>query len=200
MAFGAQASGASEKCACCSVEAGALVSAEPVKQPGAVGKLVCEEVSKDTDVLQTRGADCGALPTIFEAAKTRKLRIKDAIHGDPNAFPWIEQSELDDEARRSVRSWASGKISGQQCLLRLELCGTVAQLLKKKSQKDVAQKLDSDAILWVFGCARLGGDEPRLRDLKRDLESKRPPKCYWRHGTLSRMSVELLQINSIWTR
>lgn len=150
------------------------MSAEPVKQPGAVGKLVCEEVSKDTDVLQTRGADCGALPTIFEAAKTRKLRIKDAIHGDPNAFPWIEQSELDDEARRSVRSWASGKISGQQCLLRLELCGTVAQLLKKKSQKDVAQKLDSDAILWVFGCARLGGDEPRLRDLKRDLESKTP--------------------------
>eukprot|EP00746_Dinoflagellata_sp_MGD_P161404 gnl/MRDRNA2_/MRDRNA2_88526_c0_seq1.p1 gnl/MRDRNA2_/MRDRNA2_88526_c0~~gnl/MRDRNA2_/MRDRNA2_88526_c0_seq1.p1 ORF type:complete len:872 (+),score=239.27 gnl/MRDRNA2_/MRDRNA2_88526_c0_seq1:86-2701(+) len=172
MAFGAQVSPASEhkNCTCCSIETGAVVPVETMKESGVGTK---ESFTECDDVLQNRGSDDGPLPTIFEAAKTRKLRLKDAIQGDPNALPWIEQSELDSEARRCIRSWASGKISGQQCLLRLEMCSTVAQLLKKKCKQE-SRTFDSDAILWVFGCAKLGGDEPRLRDLKRDLESKTP--------------------------
>lgn len=126
----------------------------------------------------------GALPSIACAAQARGRRIGVVSHGSSWSF-WprdsVESSELGPEGRRCIRRWASGQMSGQQCLLRLELSAAVTELLGKEpaaEAEETEEQMSSDVPLWSVGCIKLGGAEKRLEGLRKDLEGKSPSQVF----------------------
>jgi len=117
---------------------------------------------------------------IFTAAKERKERKKVIVSPEPDGYPWVERSELCEEARQAVRGWAQGKFSGRQCLLLLERSAEVARLLEDDIQTGAAredaeeEERQTDAGLWVNGCPGLGGSGPGLGVFAAYLELNTP--------------------------
>jgi len=115
--------------------------------------------------------------SLAEAAEARGRRHNGAVKSEPADYiPYVERSELCRNARRCVWSWASGCISGRQCVLRLQVCESVAKLLKQAEQEkeEIQEGLSNEAALWLVGCVRLGGDNTTMGALRDDLENKSP--------------------------
>eukprot|EP00929_Paragymnodinium_shiwhaense_P094295 TRINITY_DN54785_c0_g1_i2.p1 TRINITY_DN54785_c0_g1~~TRINITY_DN54785_c0_g1_i2.p1 ORF type:complete len:947 (-),score=262.87 TRINITY_DN54785_c0_g1_i2:156-2996(-) len=122
------------------------------------------------------GAAALSLPA---AARCRKARGKVSVSPRPaaGAFSWnIEASELCNAARRSLRKWARGGISGEHCLLRLERCADVAHFLQDANVVllDGRRCEDADAGLWIAGCPGLGGASPASAQLAAEVLLKPP--------------------------
>lgn len=124
----------------------------------------------------------GRMPSVSQAARARKLRMKSALRRDAtlpvNAQGCIEHGKLCREGRACVWKWARGQISGARCLFELEQCMTVINLLKdiRSEVEEEEDALGAEAALWTTGCVRLGGTEQRLKTLRRDLDTKSPDK------------------------
>lgn len=121
------------------------------------------------------------LPTLLQAAEARHRRRQVAIGRDAIAFP-PEGSELCRQGRRCVWQWATGRISGRQCMLRLETCPSVVEALRHDKQLEglPEQSLMEQATLFAFGCTSLGGTDPRLTAMQRSIESAEPAELFKR--------------------
>jgi len=115
------------------------------------------------------------LPTIEDAARSRKSRVGCQVDKGVNSEPRVEKGELCFDGRRCVRSWALGETSGRHCMLGLECCTTVVQHLGNYPKEVEEDELTSGPqTLWAVGCFGLGGADERLDELRKDLESKDP--------------------------
>mmetsp|Transcript_25910 Transcript_25910/g.46846 ORF Transcript_25910/g.46846 Transcript_25910/m.46846 type:complete len:881 (+) Transcript_25910:21-2663(+) len=114
------------------------------------------------------------IPTIFQAANERKSRAKEALVAGRAAeqFREVESSELCGHGRSCVKSWALGRISGRQCMLRLQFCSSGVELFERMPQRRAAHESE-EAALWLVGFARPGPKE-HLEALQHDLETKTP--------------------------
>lgn len=117
--------------------------------------------------------------TLAQAAEARRKRLKHAVKAEPADYiPYVERSDLCRSARRCVWSWASGYISGRQCVLRLEICESITNLLKQAeseaTEEEDQEKRNKEAALWLVGCVRLGVSSSNMNVLRDDLEKKSP--------------------------
>jgi len=121
----------------------------------------------------------GVPNTLEEAAKARSKRRRNAVKGQSAGYePYVDRSDLCHSARRCLWSWASGYISGRQCMLRLEICDSVVRLLKQAesetTEEEEQEARKKEAALWLVGCVRLGGSSGNMSVLREDLEGKSP--------------------------
>lgn len=159
----------------------------PASLAGAAAALGGALVEVFSDASTPRSQRAVGLPTVGEAARARAVRAGEAVElrdYGPVGFGRFDKGELCSEGRRCLKSWASGRISGEQCLLRLASCSSVAQLLQKDEPEEDLDPLGSEAALLAIGCEALRSSDPRLEAIRVDLQERGPAEVLneaWQH-------------------